>query len=104
MHMTNWRSIVAMAALMGCAGAGTSNLRREELSAGHYGGSVEREGWSRALFLDLERDGGAWHGKWRALIEGPSMSLDGVEVRGDQVRFDAGNLRFIGRVAGDTLT
>lgn len=101
--MTNWKMAVVLVAMTGCAGAGSLPTPKEELSSGLWDGSIGRDGWSRPLYLDLERDSGAWHGKWRGAVAGPSMALKDFEVRGDEVRFETDRFRFIGHVMGDTL-
>ena len=100
--MTRWMAAAALAATA-CAGTGIFTRQAEEAS-GHWDGAIERDGWWRPLSLDLEQDPDGWRGGWRRLPSGPSMSLEGLEERGDEVRFEAGDLRFVGRVTGETLS
>lgn len=102
--MTNWKALAVLAAMTGCAGAGNYTMQRTAFTSGHWSGSIGRDGWWRPLSLDIEREHGAWRGKWRSLQGGPGMALKDVEVRGDEVRFETDNLQFIGQVMGDTVS
>lgn len=102
--MTGWKVVAVLMAVTGCAGAGRFTMPGPELASGHWSGSIDRDGWWRPLFLDIEREQGAWRGKWRSLVAGPSMALEDLEVQGDEVRFETGQLRFVGHLVGDTLS
>ena len=102
--MIRWMAAAALAATTACAGTGIFTRAADGPASGHWDGAVERDGWWRPLSLDLEQDRGGWRGGWRKLPAGPSMSLEALEVRGDEVRFEAGDLRFVGRVMGETLS
>ena len=102
--MTNWKAFVVLAAMASCVGAGNSTMRTTESASGHWSGSIARDGWTRPLSVDLERERDAWRGKWRSLQGAPGLALKDVEVRGDEVRFETDDLRFIGQVMGDTLS
>jgi hypothetical protein len=103
--MTGWRSIVVLVALLaGCATPRNDTQRGTGFATGQWDGSMDRDGWSRPLFLHIERDGGMWHGKARTFVEGPSIELKQLEIRDDEISFETDSLRFIGRVSGDTFS
>ncbi len=102
--MTRWMAAAALAAMMGCAGAGIISGEALEPVSGHWDGTIDRDGWWRPLSLDIEREGETWRGSWRSTAAGPGARLEMLEVRGDEVRFEAGDLRFVGRVMGRTLS
>jgi hypothetical protein len=100
--MATWKSIAILAAVTGCAGAQTA--RQRDLAAGHWIGEIDRGGWPQPLSLDFERDNGAYRGQWSTEPGVRSKPLESVEIQGDEVRFETDKLRFVGHVAGTTLS
>lgn len=102
--MKKGRLVAILVAMTGCAGMGRLTMENSDAASGHWNGMVVRDGWERPLFLDIEAAGGAYRGTWRSLQQGRSMALGDVEVRGDEIRFETGSLRFVGRLNGNTLS
>jgi len=101
--VTKGKVVAVLAALTGCAGAGSFTMNSADTPAGHWDGSIGRDGWTRPLSLDIEREGETWRGRWTSLQQGPGIALQQLEVRGGEVLFETNTLRFSGRVTGDKL-
>jgi len=103
--MRSWKAVVILAAMTGCASFGKLAGQDTSFVSGRWNGSIDREdGWWKPIFLDVDRDHGVWHGTWQSRPGGPSMAIKELEAHGDEVRFETGKLRFVGHVAGETLS
>jgi hypothetical protein len=102
--MKTGRLLAILMAMTGCAGMGRLTMESRDAASGRWNGMVVRDGWERPLFLEIETAGSTYRGTWRSLQQGRSMALEDVEVRGDEIRFDTGRLRFLGRLSGNTLS
>src|SRR3954466_9712659 len=96
--MSAWKAIAVLAAVTGCAGV--QRTAEADLASGHWIGEIDRHGWRQPVALDIERDGEAWHGQWRAVRDGSGQAFESVEVQGHDVRFETGKLRFVGQGSG----
>src|SRR5215468_9896130 len=100
--MNRWIKIAMVATLAGSAGVQAQ--QRRDLAAGAWRGVIDGEGWTQPIDIDLDQQGGGWRGEWRSFAGGPSKPLQGVDVQGDQVRFETDKLRFVGQVSGSKLS
>src|SRR3954447_21350089 len=99
--MSAWKAIAVLAAVTSCAGV--QRTAEADLASGHWIGEIDRNGWRQPVALDLERDGEAWHGQWRAVRDGSGQAFESVEVQGHDARSETGKPRFCGRGPGPTL-
>src|SRR3954470_19744747 len=102
--MTKMTVTAILISLAGCAGTGSLIRGNGADAAGRWSGFIERDGWQRALFLDIEEASGSWRGKWKSFPQGQLMMLRDIEVSGDEIRFGAEGLRFVGHLSGNTLS
>jgi len=100
--MSGLKMIAVAVALTGCAGVQATQQRNS--AAGHWIGEIDRDGWRQPVALEIESENGAYSGQWRALRDSPKQSLENVDVKGNDVRFETGQLRFVGHVEGSTLS
>ncbi|HET7787539.1 MAG TPA: hypothetical protein VFL36_16325 [Myxococcales bacterium] len=100
--MSALKAVAVLVALSGCAGV--QAVGQGGSVSGHWIGEIDRDGWRQPVALDIESENGAWTGQWRAVREAPRQSIENVAVQGDEVRFETGKLRFVGRVDGSRLS
>jgi hypothetical protein len=84
-----------------CAAGLTSS--RPDPVAGHWSGTIDRDGWERQVVLNIAIDHGSYAGSWMSMESQPGMTIDRLTVEGDDVRFQLKSLAFAGRVDGGTL-
>src|SRR3954462_15881708 len=99
--MSAWKAIAVLAAVTSCAGV--QRTAEADLASGHWIGEIDRNGWRQPVALDLERDGEAWHGQWRAVRDGSGQGLESGEGEGQDARCETGKPRFAGQVTGPPL-
>jgi hypothetical protein len=90
-------------ALATACAAGLKSSKPDSV-AGHWSGTIDRDGWERQLLLNIATDHGSYAGSWMSMESQPGMTIDGLAVEGDDVRFQLKNLAFAGHVDGGTLT
>lgn len=98
--MTPWKSIVVLA--VSVAGCGGMHWQRDPV-AGDWRGMADDDQIRRPVALDVRGEPGGYVGHWRSNGD-PVKSVDSVEVRGNEIRFETADRGFVGRVAGDTVT
>ena len=92
---------IALAVVAACAS--TSKDSRPDGVSGHWMGVIDRDGWERPLWLDIENAHGAYAGSWMSMESQPAVLIDRLDVDGDTVAFQLGRLSFDGRINGRTL-
>src|SRR5690242_17854747 len=94
--MSRWMTMALVAGLAACAGVKTVGQRD---ASGQWIGEIDRGGQRQAVSLDLHREGGAYRGQLRQIGESAE-----AQQRGDEVRFETEELRFVGHVEGSRLS
>jgi len=97
------KMICFLLALTTACAAGLKSSKPDSV-AGHWSGTIDRDGWERQLLLNIATDHGAYAGSWTSMESQPGMTIDRLAVEGDDVRFQLKNLAFAGHVDGQTLT
>ena len=94
--MSRWMTMALVAGLAACAGVKTVGQRD---ASGQWIGEIDRGGQRQAVSLDLQREGGSYRGQLRPIGESAE-----AQQRGDEVRFETEELRFVGHVEGSRLS
>lgn len=99
--MTAWkRMVVVSVSIAGCAGL---HWQRDPVAGDWRGmGMIDDDQIRRPVALDVRGEPGGYVGQWRS-SDAPARSLDSVEVRGSEIRFETRDRGFVGRLTGDTV-
>jgi len=92
-------SFFVLAAALAAAPASAQN----QPPAGHWYGSLERDGVREPIAINLAEDSGTWRGRFEA--DCASSQLESLSVTGNRVHFELpGQGVFDGMFSGDSMT